>query len=137
MNRKYTWTKEKLKVCRKWKSRKVPTLRVKNTCNLKHEGKWDPFLSAVVCTWRRKGFPPSYPTFPSKLFRLAAASIGFNWSPGLLRRVHSLHKAGISYYRKKKRKDSTDLFQHHFYFYYDHKFYLFLVNWEEGLHVGY
>jgi len=48
---------------------KVPTLRVKNTRNLKHEGKWDPFLSAVVCTWRRKGFPPSYPTFPSKAFQ--------------------------------------------------------------------
>lgn len=48
---------------------KVPTLRVKNTRNLKHEGKWDPFLSAVVCTWRRKGFPPTYPTFPSKAFQ--------------------------------------------------------------------
>ena len=75
---------------------------------------------------------PTRPTFPSKAFQAGGTVDRIQLIPAQLRRVHSLHKAGISYNRKK-RKDSTDLFQHHFYFYYDHKFYLFLVNWEEGL----
>jgi len=62
-----------------------------------------PFYLQSFAHEDEKGF--RHPTRHSlqKLFRLAASSIGFNWSPALLRRVHSLHKAGISYNRKKER----------------------------------